>query len=137
MQTKQKSSVDTLQNRLAVYNSPMMVLMGIALVLLCANIHLPLWAEKIVNFLAPASLGVYLLHLHLMVLKYFLQDRFIPFVEFPAWSMLPIVLGLTLAIYLVCSCIDLMRYHLFCVLRVKEQLRKLEEKLLPNQVEYM
>lgn len=121
------------ENRLEAYNSPVMLLMGIALLLFFAHIRLPGWLEKTVKVLAPASFGVYLIHLHPFVFKFLLLDRFKPLADCPAWTMIPLVLGLTLGIYLACSGIDLLRNWLFRALKVKQRLAALENKLLPNQ----
>ena len=121
------------ENRLEAYNSPVMFLMAVALLLLFANVRLPAWIEKTVKLLAPASFGVYLIHLHPLVRNHVLLDRFRALSDCPAWTMIPLVLGLSLGIYLVCSGIDLLRHWLFQRLRVKQRLSELENTLLPNE----
>ena len=121
------------ENRLEAYNSPVMLLMAVALLLFFAHIRLPGWLEKTVKVLAPASFGVYLIHLHPLVRNFLLLDRFKSLADCPAWAMIPLVLGLTLGIYLACSGIDLLRHWLFRALKVKQRLAKLENKLLPEQ----
>ena len=109
--------------------------MGIALVLLFSNMHLPKWLSKTVTFLAPASFGVYLIHLHPFVRNHILLDRFVSFADKPVWVLLPLVLGLTAGIYAVCSGIDLLRHWMFRLLKIKERLTKLENKILPKMEE--
>ena len=123
------------EDRLAAYNSPVVFLMGVALLLLFKDLQLPTWAERIVKIMAPASFGVYLIHLHPLVRNFLLLDRFRPFVQYPIWSMVPLVLGLSLAIYLVCSGVDLLRHWAFRKLKVKQRMEYLNDRLFSKQDE--
>ena len=119
-------------NRLEGYNSPFILLMGIALVLLFANMQVPKWLAKLSAIFAPVSFGVYLIHLHPCIHDHVLKDAFVPLAEKPAWMLLPIAVGLTVGIFLICAAIDYMRLWLFRLLRIKPFLTKLENKLFPN-----
>lgn len=119
-------------NRLEGYNSPFVLLMGIMLVLLFANLQLPKWLNKTVAFLAPASFGVYLIHLHPLVRNHLFLDATAGLVDKPIWLLVPLVLVLTAGIYLLCSAIDLLRHGLFRLLNIKGRLQKLESKILPE-----
>ena len=121
---------EAIHNRLAAYNSPFVLLMAVGLLTAFAGLQLPKWMTKGVGWLAPLSFGVYLIHLHPFVRNNLLMDAFAELVRYPAVTMIPLGLGLTAAIYLVCSAIDLVRHHLFRWLKLKERLRKLEEKHL-------
>ena len=122
-------------DRLVEYNSPVMLLMGLALILVFANMRLPQWISKTVTFLAPASFGVYLVHLHPFVRNHILLDTFVRFADVPVWLLLLLALGLTAGIYAVCAAIDLLRHWLFRLLKIKERLTKLENKILPKMEE--
>lgn len=119
-------------NRLEGYNSPFVFLMGVALVLLFANMQVPKWLAKISGIFAPVSFGVYLIHLHPMIHDHVMLDAFVSLAKMPAWAMIPIAIGLTVAIFLICSAIDYVRLGLFRLLRIKQLLVKLENKLFPN-----
>lgn len=121
-------------DRLAAYNSPVVFLMGAALLLLFAGMRLPVWAQRAVGILAPASFGVYLVHLHPLIRNHFLLDRFRPLEGCPAWSMIPLALGLALAIYLVCTGIDLLRHWLFRKLKIRQLLDRLCERISSVQI---
>lgn len=119
-------------NRLEGYNSPFVFLMGVALVTLFANMHVPKWLAKVSAIFAPVSFGVYLIHLHPFVHDYVMLDVFVSLAKLPAWTMIPLSIGLTVGIFLLCSAIDYVRLGLFRLLRVKQLLVKLENKLFPN-----
>ena len=84
--------------------------------------RLPVWLEKCAGILAPVSFGVYLIHLHPMVRNHLLLDRFRPLLEYPAWSRIPLVLGVTFVIYLVCNGVDMLHYGFFQKLEIKHWL---------------
>ena len=119
-------------NRLEGYNSPFVFLMGVALVTLFANMHVPKWLAKVSAIFAPVSFGVYLIHLHPFVYDYVMLDVFVSLAKLPAWTMIPLSIGLTVGIFLLCSVIDYVRLGLFRLLRIKQLLVKLENKLFPN-----
>ncbi len=121
--------------RLEAFNSPFVLAMGIALVLLFTQVHLPKWLQKVTAFLAPVSFGVYLIHLHHLVMWNVLENAFLRLAEKPVWLLVPIVVVVTAGIYAVCSAIDLLRHGLFRLLKIKERLTKLENKILPKMEE--
>ena len=60
------------------YSSPTVILQGILIFLLCLNIkNIPPLLEKIVLFLSPLTLGVYLFHVHPLVFR-----RILPSINF-------------------------------------------------------
>ena len=101
-------------------------------VMLFANMHVPKWLAKVSAIFAPVSFGVYLIHLHPFVHDYVMLDVFVSLAKLPAWTMIPLSIGLTVGIFLLCSAIDYVRLGLFRLLRVKQLLVKLENKLFPN-----
>ena len=118
--------------RLEGYNSPFIFLMGVMLVVLFADMKVPARLGKIVTFLAPASFGVYLIHLHPLVQNHILMDAFVGLGDIPGWALLPVAILLTVGVYLVCSGIDLLRHYLFKLCKVKTLLSRLEHKFIPD-----
>lgn len=118
--------------RLEGYNSPFVFLMGVMLVILFADMKVPKWLGKIVAFLAPASFGVYLIHLHPLVRNHILLDAFANLGNQPVWVLVPLAFVLTIGIYLVCSAVDLLRNYLFKLCKVKTILTCFEKKLFSN-----
>lgn len=118
--------------RLEFYNSPFMLIMGVMLVLLFANMKLPGWVKKAAGFLAPASFGVFLIHVHPVLWEVVWKGAFTKFGTYPTWATVPLAVGLALAIYLLCSAADLVRHYLFKATKVKMLLSKFDKKLLPD-----
>ena len=118
--------------RLEGYNSPFVLGMGMALLVLFANAKVPKWLVKLSAIFAPVSFGVYLLHLHPCVHDHILQDAFAPLANQPAWILMPLVFVITLGIYILCSAIDYIRLRLFRLIRIKAMLIKIDNKIFPN-----
>ena len=119
-------------NRLEEYTSPFVFLMGAMLVLLFANMKVPAWVGKVASFFAPASFGVYLIHLHPLVRNHVLMGLFKDIGNQPVWTVVPLTLLVTAGIFLICAAIDYVRLWLFRLLRIKQLLVKLDNKLFPN-----
>lgn len=119
--------------RLENYNSPVMVLQAVFLLLLFANLKLPKWLAKITAFFAPAAFGVYLIHTHPVVYSEILTGAFKKLSGYPTGKTVLAMIGACAGIYVACMAIDLVRHYLFRALRLKEFLSKLDEKLTPEE----
>lgn len=110
------------------YPSPSLVLGSIALFLIFAK-H-PLTHKSpylsLIKFLAPASLGVYLLHLHPLIEKHFLLDEFIILLKAPEWLFPITIILLALVIYLISTLIEWLRLELYARLKVSDKLKILD-----------
>lgn len=116
---------------LVSYTSPTTLIAAIALLLAfsalpCKRIG------RIVAFLSPAAFGVFLVHSNPLVWTSFMKGHFASFADKPAWLMVLLVLGAVLALYIMCSAIDLLRHYLFKLLRIKPALAAIESKLVGN-----
>lgn len=118
--------------RWEAYNSPIVLLMGISLVLIFANLNLSGWMKKVPAFLSPAAFGVYLIHMHPVIWENLSDCSFAQFAAWPTWIMLPLAVAFALAIYLTCSGADLIRHYLFDLLKIKKRLSKLDTKILSD-----
>ena len=85
---------------------------------------------KVITFIAPTALSVYLIHAHPIVWTRVLGGLFAPLAELPAPLCALAVLGCALAVLAVCCAFDLLREGLFRLLRLKERLRALDAKIL-------
>lgn len=85
--------------------------------------------QKGIRFFAPLSFSVYLIHLHPLIWKHLFKGAFAPISDLPLPLMLLSLLGCTLAIYLICSLLDLPRYYLFKKTRLAQHLKHAEQKL--------
>ena len=62
--------------------------------------------------------GVYLIHVHPLIFEYIIKDAFITFLYKPLIVMVVCVFAATLAIFVLCSAIDLIRIQIFKLIRV-------------------
>ena len=106
------------------YVSPTMLIMSLAFLLLFANIKVDGIMRKIVKFAAPATFGVYLIHVQQLIYNNYIVDRFEWAAKLPGILTPLVVLGISLAILIVCLIIDRLRIALFDLLRI----RKLSQK---------
>ena len=100
------------------YPSILIILASIFLLLFCLNIKLSVFSEKVIRFFAPATLGVFLLHSHPLVVRYLLADSLLPLINRSPLVMVVGVTAATLAIFVLCSGLDWLRIQLFKLLRV-------------------
>lgn len=100
------------------YTSITVVLASIFMFLFCLNIKIGKFPQKAISFFAPATLGVYLVHVHPLVFEYIIKDAFITFLYKPLIVMVVCVFAATLAIFVLCSAIDLIRIQIFKLIRV-------------------
>lgn len=87
---------------------------------------------KIIGLFAPFTFGVYLAHTQKCVWEYVLKDLFIEFSTYSALESVVAVLLAAVGMYMASMLIELLRYAFFRLLRVKERLQRLEDKLLKN-----
>ncbi|MBQ6947927.1 MAG: acyltransferase family protein, partial [Clostridia bacterium] len=116
--------------RLEAYNSPLVLLMAVALLLLFSQLSVSKLLGKLIAFFAPISFGVYLIHLHPLIRNNILLDLFTGCVQFPAWSWPIIALFSAALIFLICALLDWCRLKIFSLLRIKQVLSNLESRLL-------
>lgn len=113
------------------YPSPSLVLASLAIFILFAKWKISGQGRlgALIAFLAPASFGVYLIHLHPLIEKHLLVDQFISLLHLEEW-LLPLALFcLSFVIYLVSSLIERVRLWLFRRLRLREKLSFLDQYL--------
>lgn len=115
-------------NFLMNYNSPTIVLAGVCLVLLFANINMDKFS-KLIAFFAPFTFGIYIIHSHPFVWNKILINRFTYFTNLhPILLVIAVLLTSTL-IFTGCSIIEWCRIKIFKLLHLYELCKKLEEKI--------
>lgn len=112
------------------YTSPTIIVSGIALFIIFAKLDEIRPLQKVINFLAPASLGVYLIHVHPIIWQYLIADFSLSFLNYNPIVMVLMVLGASCGIYLLCSAIELGRIKLFALLRIKDLCSKIDHFIL-------
>ena len=126
LQRTREAAVNTY---LVSYTSPTVLAAAIFLLLLFDRLRLPTTITKILTWAAPASLGVYILHVHPLMFAQFIEGRFTRLAAAPAALMLMGAIIAALTIYLACTAADLLRARIFMWLKVTERLQTLEQRI--------
>lgn len=101
------------------YTSPTVLLEGVALVLLFSKLELrarPL--RRAVEVMAPAALGVYLIHISPWLYRAVTSRLTLTFPAYGGMKCVVLVLLTALGVYLACTALELARIRLFKLLRV-------------------
>lgn len=114
---------------LLFYNSPTILLAGIALFLLFVRITPNKQLCKVIRTFSPAAFGVYLIHCHPYIFDLLGGNTAFLWKANP--FLMPFgILGISLGIYLPCLLIDYLRLKLFHSLHIRDNLARLDSKLL-------
>ena len=119
-------------NYLIYHTSPFMLFAGIFLLLLFERLHTPRPVNGIIKLFAPAAFSVYVIHGQPQIWNYLLEQNFARFASLSVPLEVMCVLLTAVAVYIVCSLIDLIRENLFKALKIKQHLSRLEDKYLTN-----
>ena len=115
-------------NDLMHYTSLPILLASIALLFFFCNLKLHRFPflVRTIQVLSPSAFSVYLLHTQSLPWFFFLADRFVWCTSLRVWKLIPVILGIAIGIYLVCSVIDFVRRMLFRILHIRALSIKLE-----------
>lgn len=106
-------------NLLINYISPTIVLSSVFLVNLFAKLKFKEKGQKFISAIAPMSFGVYLIHCHPFLFA-LLRDAFSWIAAQPLYLGIPYVLGIALAIFIVCLFLDWLRILVFKLINIKK-----------------
>ena len=110
------------------YNSPTMVLCGVALLLIFARMRFGRNASRIIMYFSSATFGVYLIHMqdnNFEKIGGFIQG----FKQLSVLRLMPAIFGVVIMIWFVCSLTDIVRQKLFKLLRIKRLAERMEVTL--------
>ena len=119
----------SLGNAFISYTSPTIVLIGVAWLILCSKFSFGKRATKCISILAPASLGVYLVHVNQLVWDNLFAGSFAHFVEYNIIVMILLILAAAVIIYAVCTVIELIRIQLFKLLKIDKLCSAIETRV--------
>ena len=111
------------------YRSITIVLAAVFIFLFCLRIKIGPFAQKIIAFFAPASLGIYLIHTHPFVYSFTMSNKFMWLVEKPIIVMILGAIGITAVIFLACAAIDWIRILLFKLVRINKLCEFIDNKI--------
>lgn len=104
------------------YTSPFIIINAVMLLCFFSKLKIKnTAATKAINLLASATLGVYIFHVHPLVFEK-LDGAFKFIAEYNVAVMVLAVLGCALAIYVICTVLELIRIALFKLCGVKRLL---------------
>lgn len=105
---------------LFTYNSPTVLLEAVGLFMAFANLKIPYRLIKFIAYCAPSAFSVNIIHANNLVLTILFAGSF-AFINKLPFYVLPFVIVVTaLAIYLICTLIDILRRYLFKLIRVNQ-----------------
>ena len=107
------------------YNNFLHLVNGIVLLVLFSKLRMNKIMISITKFFAPATFGVYIIHLHLCI-WFLLKNRFAYYTQYSVLFMMGAIILTVLGIWLICSLIDRIRILLFDLLKIKKYCAKLE-----------
>lgn len=122
--------ITLLENVLVSYVSPTIALSGLFLFIFFVKFEEIPPLQGIIRIMAPASLGVYLIHVHPLVWDHVLCVFSDLFTNYNCIIMVLLVFGASAVIYLVCTFIDLLRINLFQLLKVKSLCARLDNFIM-------
>ena len=122
------------KNSLISYTSPTVIVMSLSLLILCGKMKFSGKGEKLVGFLTPAVLGVYLLHTNPLIWEHGIKGFATGFVKYSCLGMVGMVLLSALAIFAAGIAADWIRIGLFRLFRIDRLGDKLDSWLLKTKI---
>ena len=102
--------------------SPTMVAAAVFLFLAFQKLEIPNIFQKPIALFSPAAFGVYLIHKQEYVAGFFIRGKFVQYLELSVVEMIGAVLLTAIVIFTICILIDLVRYKVFTLLKIKQRL---------------
>jgi len=114
-------------NLLLSYISPTVVIMAVSYVVIFSKLRVDGFGQKVIRFFSPAAFGVYLIHVHTVVWKYFMKNRFAQIADSAPWMIPFKVIGSAVAVFTVCILMERLRIWLFQLLKVEQGIHKITD----------
>ena len=108
------------------YTSPFILLMGICAFLLLKNMKFKKGAKPL-EMLSNVAFDVYIVHCHIFIYDFIIDDAFEWIANAPSYLIIPIILACGTAIYAACAIIGILRIKLFKITRLSNLLLKISE----------
>lgn len=87
-------------------------------------------SSPLFRLLVSGSFSVYLIHDHPLVRQSVIVPLGARLAVLPSFLLIPAISATGLLIYLLCTCVDMLREKLFCALRIRARLLRLEDRLI-------
>lgn len=104
------------------YSSPTIFLSGLGLFVFFSTLKINnIYIQKIITFLTPTTLGIYIIHANPLIAWRLLADRTIIYLTQKTIILIPLVLVTAFGIYSICTIIEITRLFVFRALKLKEK----------------
>ncbi len=120
-------------NMLIAYNSPTILLSGVALLVIFSRIDPKGRFRKVIAAVAPLCFGVYLSNCHPLIWQHLVKERFARYATYPLPLMLLEILLAAFGMFLCGIAVDAVRYLIFEGGHLRQKLRILEDRLFPQR----
>lgn len=108
------------ENTFISYISITILLSAIFLMMFCLKIKINNIASKLIRFIAPASLGIYLIHVHPLVFNNIINNAFVSFADKSPIAMAFFAIAASLGIFVLCAIIELLRIQIFKLIKMNK-----------------
>lgn len=115
------------------YTSPTIVLLSVGLLITFSKMTFKPFINNIIAFIAPATLGVYLLHVNPLIWTYIMKDFAIRFLQYDCAVMVLLIFLAALGIFVAGIIVEKIRLMLFRVLRINKLVTWLDTCRLPKK----
>lgn len=116
------------------YTSPFVVLSAIFLFIFFSKLNFGKRTEKIINYITPAALGVYLIHTHPLVFGKLIYNIALPLVNHGTAAVIFGSVAMALAVFIICIVIDILRIQLFRLIKTDALCKKLDSAFEKSKV---
>lgn len=117
------------ENTFISYISITILLSAIFLFLFCLKIKINNLASKVIYFVSPAALGVYLIHAHPLIFEFLIKDAFVSFATKTPIVMILCIIVASVAIFVLCAIIELLRIQIFKSIKVSQLSEFMAQKI--------
>ena len=116
-------------NILISYQSITILGAAVSLLLAFEKAKLRSHSTRIICFFTPLAFSVYLIHDHPQIRELLITDHFVWIGKLPMLQMILCIFGIAFCVFFTSSIIDLFRHHLFKVIKLKEKLQKIDNRI--------
>lgn len=116
------------------YTSPFVVLSAIFLFIFFLKLKFGKRTEKIINYITPAALGVYLIHTHPLVFGKLIYNIALPLTEHGTAAVIFGSVAMALAVFIICIVIDILRIQLFRLIKTDALCKRLDSAFEKSKV---
>ena len=103
------------------YTSPSSVIISICSIILFSKLNVvSIVIKKLISFFAPLTYGIYLIHSHGLVLRYFFKNKYSPLLKHSTHKLILLELFESLKIFFFSSFADYLRLVLFEIFRIRQ-----------------